>query len=721
MRSSERIPNVVRLDGASTTMVFAWTDGVPALLYHGRMLQAATDLEALAAAYERPLVNAVLDVTEPVSLHPEASRGFLGHPALTGRRQDAPRSWAGRFSDTECVEVEGGVIFHLTDEPRGVGLELHCRLDSETDIAVFKTRLINQGDTSFTVDWLAAPVIAPDQRYREFLSFHGRWCAEFEIERLTVPIGAMLRENRRGRTSHDAFPGIILAAAETSEEQGACIGCHLGWSGNHRLLLERQSNGDMQLQMGMLLLGGEGVIAPGETIETPPLYVGQSEDGLNALSKKFHHHVRRRLLRFSDPERPRPITVNTWEALYFDHRHDKLKALADAAAEIGAERFVLDDGWFRGRRDDTTSLGDWYPDETFYPEGLGPIADYVHEKGMQFGLWVEPEMVSPNSDLFRLHPDWALGVEPYPKITGRQQLALDVARPEVSAYLLERLSTLIGDHGVNYLKWDMNRDHLLPGGEGGEISAKNQVDALYALLDQLLEAFPSLEIESCASGGGRIDYGILERTHRFWVSDSNDAIERFRIQRGFSYFFPPEVMGAHIGPAWSHTSGRGLYPSVRALVASSGHMGMEADLTAMSDAERKTVSEAVQRHKEDRAIWHRGTFRRVATADPGLSGALAIAPDGSQARLVVIQSERPHTSLPPRIRIPGLAADARYRITLQHASENVDRANRRFKSPLWTSADGLCLSGEVLAAAGLGLPALYAQTGLAIAIDKVEA
>ena len=718
MEKSDDALNAVRLDGRDTTLVFAWTDGVPALLYHGSKLLASCNLDALVPVFSRPLLGGTLDVWEPVSLHPEASRGFLGHQALIGRRPGPDRSWAGRFANPVMQETGNGVVFCLEDEPRGLWLELECRIDNETDVAVFRSRLGNHGDTPFAVDWLSAPALALDQRYSQFFSFHGRWCAEFEIERLDIPVGMVMRENRRGRTSHDAFPGMILLTPETGEETGACLGCHLGWSGNHRLLLERQSNGDMQLQMGILLLGDEGTIEPGDVIETPPLYVAQSEYGLNALSQKFHAHVRRHIVKLPDPSVPRPVTVNTWEAIYFDHRHEKLTALADAAADVGAERFVLDDGWFQGRNDDTTSLGDWYPDETKYPDGLGPIADYVHDKGMQFGLWVEPEMVSSNSALFRKHPDWVLGVDPYPHVIGRQQLVLDVARSEVSDYLFERIAEFVGKHKIDYLKWDMNRDLTLPGGADGAVAACCQILALYALIDRLLGAFPALEIESCASGGARIDYGILERTHRVWVSDSNDAVERLRIQAGLSHFLPPEIMGAHIGPAWSHTSGRGLHAGLRALAASYGHMGVEADLTKMTDADREIVRGAIRRHKEDREIWHRGSFSRIRTVDPSLTGVMAMTPDRRCARLIMTQAGRPRASITPRLRLNGLIPEQCYRVSLQFASENVESANRRFDNPIW--AEGAILAGSDLAAAGLGLPALFAQTGLAVAIDAIE-
>ncbi|MEL6702199.1 MAG: alpha-galactosidase, partial [Pseudomonadota bacterium] len=332
------------------------------------------------------------------------------------------------------------------------------------------------------------------------------------------------------------------------------------------------------------------------------------------------------------------MTVNTWEALYFDHDHDKLRALADAAAEIGAERFVLDDGWFKGRNDDTTSLGDWVPDPDKYPNGLHPIVDYVvDEKGLEFGLWVEPEMVNPDSDLYRAHPDWVLQLDPYPLMTGRNQLVLDLTNPAVKDYLFDRLSALLNEYRISYLKWDMNRDLVLPGDGAGHAAVHRQTTELYRLIDRILAAFPHLEIESCASGGGRIDFEILKRTHRFWTSDSNDAVERMRIQTGFSHFLPPEVMGSHVGPDWCHTTGRGFHADFRALVASYGHMGLECDLTKISDTDTETFRAAIADHKIDRDLLHTGDFFRVRTVDPALIGAAIVSTDQQQARLIMTQ------------------------------------------------------------------------------------
>lgn len=711
--------NTFRLDGRATTIVFACDGGTPSAIYHGPRLADDTDLDNLANAFVRPLPHGTLDVNQPVSLHPELGRGFLGHPALIAHRPAAERpGWAGRFSFSRHCDIDNGIIFGLIDAERGLDLELELVLDPETDVLTTCSRLTNIAESPVEIEWLSAPVLTPDQNLSEHMSFFGRWCAEFQTERKPVSMGLTKHENRRGRTSHETFPGSIFLGPTTDEETGPCLAMHLAWSGNHRTIIERLSTGDVQIQMGALLFSGEGRLTPGETLTSPKLYSAYSSYGLNEVSQKLHHHVRKHVLKLPDPAKPRPVTVNTWEALYFDHEHQRLTALVDAAAEVGAERFVLDDGWFRGRDDDTSSLGDWVADERKYPHGLQPLADYVRSKGLEFGLWVEPEMVNPKSELYQKHPDWVLGVGNYPAITGRNQLVLNLANPHVSEYLFERIAKLVADHDIAYLKWDMNRDLVLPGDPEGRATVYRQTGALYTLLDRLLTEFPALEIESCASGGGRVDYEILKRTHRFWTSDSNDAVERMRIQTGFSYFLPPEVMGAHVGPAWSHTSGRGLHAGFRALVASYGHMGIEADLTKMTTEDRQIMQKTIERHKQDRVIWHTGTFHRIATVDPNLFGALSVSTDKSAARLVLAQIDRPRATVPPRVRIPGLDPQRTYHLTCQEMTEQVAKANRSHDNPLF--GDGLQLNGEMLSAAGIGLPSLYAQTGLAIAIDAVK-
>lgn len=712
--------NTHRLDAPAATILFSWTDGIPEIIYFGPPIADDLDVELFARSRARPQGFATLDDSAPVSMQPEISRGFMGHPGLIAHRNNTSQSgWAGMFLYALKKDIENGVLFRCLDKHRELVLEITCTLCPISSVAVFETHLINESENPCIVDWMSAPVVPVPQALSEYFHFHGRWCAEFTIDRRAVPMGLVKTENRRGRTSHEAFPGTIMLAPTTDEESGRCLGVHLGWSGNHRMVLERLTTGECQLQMGVLHFSREGILPPGESLKSPELFVAQSDQGLNDMSQKFHTFIRNNILSFPNPEKPRPVTVNTWEALYFDHDLNRLKALADAAADVGAERYVLDDGWFKGRNDDTTSLGDWFPDETKYPDGLHPIVDYVvDQKAMEFGLWVEPEMVNPDSDLYREHPDWVLRLDPYPRMTGRNQLVLDLTNSEVHDYLFDRLGSLLSEYRISYLKWDMNRDLVLPGDRAGNAAVHRQTTELYRLIDRLRSSFPSVEIESCASGGGRIDFEILKRTHRFWTSDSNDAVERTRIQTGFSYFFPPEVMGSHVGPAWCHTSGRGFHPNFRALVAGYGHMGLELDLTKIDAADTSIFKDAVQRHKDSRHLWHHGTFHRLSTVDENLLGAATISVDQNSARIVMMQIDRPRSVIPPNVTVPGLDPDKNYQVVLETPLDVARRASRRFDNPLME--DGFVMSGSVLETAGIQLPVLYAQSGVALALEVVE-
>lgn len=708
-----------RLDSTTTSVVFHWTDGVPVIIHLGARLPDDLDLDTLVSVLARPTPQASLDETAPISLLPEFSRGFMGHPGLIAHRaENAPSAWAGRFAFTRVETTETGIAFHCRDPYRGLDLQIFCSLDPQTNVLTFQNHLMNASDRPLLVDWLAAPVVPVPSRLTEYLSFHGRWCAEFALERMQVPVGLTKRENRRGRTSHEGFPGVVLLGENTSEDSGPCLAAHLGWSGNHRMILERLPSGEMQLQMGTLHFSGELLLRPGERLETPELYVTASSDGLSALSQSFHEEIRRKILKFPDPQKPRPVTVNTWEALYFDHNWDSMTQLVDHAEAVGAERFVLDDGWFKNRNNDRAGLGDWFADSDKYPEGLDPLISYVTNKGLEFGLWVEPEMVNPDSDLYRDHPDWVLGLADYPNPLGRNQFVLDLTNDDVARYLYDCLEKLLTDHKIGYLKWDMNRDLVMPGNREGRAAAHNQTLALYALLDKIRATFPSVEIESCASGGGRIDMEILKRTHRFWTSDSNDPVERARIQSGFSYFFPPEVMGAHVGPAWSHTSGRGFLPGFRGLVAGVGHLGLELNLGGTTEQEFPELCHAVERYKADRHIWHKGNFYRLPSIDPNLIGFASVSNDKTQARASVIQIDRPRSTLPALLRIPGLMPDAKYHVVMDDPDDVLSRANRGFDNRL--ASGELIISGSVLTLIGLQLPVLYAQTGLYLTINQSE-
>jgi alpha-galactosidase len=413
--------------------------------------------------------------------------------------------------------------------------------------------------------------------------------------------------------------------------------------------------------------------------------------------------VRRRILGGRLTGKPRPVHYNTWEAIYFDHDLPTLKGLADLAASVGVERFVLDDGWFLGRPDDRSGLGDWSVDPVKYPDGLTPLIDHVRSLGMEFGLWVEPEMANADSDLLRAHPDWILGVPGRRQPLGRGQYVLDLTRPEVWSAIHAQIDALLRGNAIGYLKWDMNRD-LTHAQSGGRAATHRQTLAVYALIDRLRADHPRVEIESCSSGGARADYEILKRTDRVWTSDCNDPIERQSIQRGFSIFIPPEVMGSHVGPRASHTTARTASLQMRAMTALFGHMGTEADLRDFTDAERAALAEAFALYKDHRAWMHAGRTVRLSHPDPG---CLATALAGEGRMLVsAAQVETPKTAGLAPLRLAGLDPAATYRIQ-QIKPPRRARATMRRVPPL-TLGETLSATGAMLAHTGISLPVLRA-------------
>ncbi|MFN4208549.1 MAG: alpha-galactosidase, partial [Agrobacterium albertimagni] len=382
------------------------------------------------------------------------------------------------------------------------------------------------------------------------------------------------------------------------ESESQIFGVTLGFSGNHQMVIDRTDDGRRLVHLGELFEPGEIILGPGESYESPVAYAG-------ADTEDFHAFVREELTTWSGGTMsPRPVTLNTWEGNYFDHQMDSLKAQATAAAELGIERFVLDDGWFGKRDDDTTSLGDWDIDPRKYPEGLKPLVDHVTGLGMQFGIWFEPEMVNPVSELYKAHPDWALTIEGRPILESRTQLVLDLTRPEVSDYLFGKIDAVLSNHAVSYIKWDMNRDLTHAAGRDGKAKIAAQTRAVYALMDRVRAAHPDVEIESCASGGGRIDYGALARTHRVWTSDCTDALERLEIQRGATVFVPPEILGSHISASPNHQTGRRHSLSFRALVALAYHLGVELNPLELSDEERDELKVYIETYKRLRGLFH---------------------------------------------------------------------------------------------------------------------
>ena len=403
---------------------------------------------------------------------------------------------------------------------------------------------------------------------------------------------------------------------------------------------------------------------------------------------------------------------NTWEAMYFDLSLERLQALADSAAELGVERFVLDDGWFKNRKSDRAGLGDWTVEETVFPDGLGPLIETVQARGMEFGLWIEPEMVNPDSDLYRAHPDWILSTPPAPLILSRNQLVLDLTRAEVQDYLFNCIDGLLSQYPIAYLKWDMNRTINQPGNTEGRAVTHYQTMSLYQLLGRVRAAHPLVEIESCSSGGGRADFGILAYTDRIWPSDSNDALDRLAIQKGFSMFFPAEFMGAHVGPKDCHITGRSISMATRAGVALFGDMGIEANLLDMDKDEKAELTAAVALHKQHRQLIHSGELVRLDTQDFENSFGI-VAEDREEALFsYTLLASSPNTHA-GRLHFSGLNPDRLYTVDiiwpLKPSSSSpsiLDRIN------------GAVISGDALIHAGLQLPIMQPETLLVFHLQQ---
>ncbi|HEY1752691.1 MAG TPA: alpha-galactosidase [Caulobacteraceae bacterium] len=680
---------MARLDGGGETMLLALRDGPPVLAYWGPALPDGVDAAAVAALTPPPRAGGgMLDGGEAFDLFPEAGRGFTGHPALELCR--ASGDFVTQLGFREARPIDDGWAILLADAEADVELELRVSLDSETGVAAFRSRLVNRGRDALHLDWMA-PAALP-LAHDEVVLFDGRWAREFQPVRQRLATGLIVKENRTGRTSHHAPPFAVVGEPGFGEAAGAVLGLHLAWSGNARLVFERLRDGVMQAQAGELFLPGEVTLAAGEAYVTPILYAARSDAGLNGLSDRLHPFVRRQILGGRLAGKPRPVNFNTWEAVYFRHDLAELKALAELAASVGAERFVLDDGWFEGRDDDTTSLGDWRADPRKYPDGLGPLIEHMRGLGLEFGLWVEPEMANARSKLLAEHPDWTLHAGARVQPLGRGQYVLDLTRPEVAEAIFAQLDALLAAHPIGYLKWDMNRD-LTHAASLGRPASHRQTLAVYALIDRLRAAHPGVEIESCASGGGRADYEILRRTERIWTSDNNDALDRQAIQRGFGVFFPPEVMGAHVGPSPSHTTGRRLSLAFRAWTAVFGHLGIEADIRDFTEAERARLAQIIGIYKQHRGLLHGGRTARLETADPT---ALAFMVANEAGVLVsYAQLATPTVATPAPLRLPTLDPGADYRMRLLTPAR---------RAPL----ESAVAPGQLLATMGLPLPALRA-------------
>jgi alpha-galactosidase len=666
---------------------------------------------------------ALLAALRPCGLLPQHGEAWFGRPGLSGHRlgagdpvgYTAGRDWSPllRLVRMEC----DGASARLEANDPVARLHLVTEVEAVPGGAIrARHTLTNAGRLPYVVDWLDVVFPLPAQ-VAEVLDFSGRPMAERIPQRHRIVDGLWLREGRRGHTGHDSATMVVAGVPGLGFGRGEAYAVHVAWSGNTVYRVERgpSNPGSTTIGGGELLLPGEIVLAEGESYATPWVYLAATRSGLDDLAAQFHRYLRSLP---AHPASPRPVNLNVWEAVYFRHDAAKLTALADIAAAAGVERYVLDDGWFTGRRSDQAGLGDWEVDEQVWPDGLHPLADYVRARGMQFGLWFEPEMVNPDSKLYRAHPDWILSAGQRLPPPHRHQLVLDLTRPEVTAYLLDAISALITEYKIDYVKWDCNRDITDAGSglRGGAPAAHDQAVAVYALLDELRRRHPAVEWESCASGGARVDLEILERVERVWTSDMTDALARQSIQRWTGQLVPPEYLGAHVSAPFSHQTGRYLPLNLRCGTALFGHFGIEWDLTEADDDDLAELTAWIALYKRHRQLIHSGAMVRLDTPDQTVFMHGTVAVDGLSALMSYVQLDLPVHDQPLMLRIPGLSPRRRYRVT------DVTPDSRRPPGGRWRGAVRLApveASGAALADIGLAVPAQRPQTAKVFLIEAI--
>ncbi|WP_234986514.1 alpha-galactosidase [Demequina sp. NBRC 110055] len=700
----------MRLSATGVELILDLAAGYPVVLHWGQPLGdlAVADLRA-ATTPAAP--GADLDDPVDPGMLRETARGYTGRPALRGHR--GTHAFSPLFAVEDVAVDRAGATVRMADAAAGLALSLTLTL-TEHGVLLIDQALTNAGDDVYSLDELSTCLPVPD-RATETLDFSGRWLLERQPQRLPFAPGLRLREGREGRSGHDHTIVQCALTADATTERGEVWALGVLWSGGIRHLAERDVRGRGALGAGELLEAGEAQLAPGETYAAPTVAAFYSGAGLDGISAASHAWLRARPGR---PASARPLTLNVWEAVYFDHDLATLTALADRAATVGVERFVLDDGWFGARRDDTSGLGDWVVSADAWPTGLAPLVEHVHGLGMQFGLWFEGEMVSPDSDLYRAHPDWILQVPGRVPPPARFQQVLDLVNPDAYAHVLGQVSALISEHGIDYLKWDHNR-FLTDAGHAGTPAPRRQTQAIYRLFDELKRRHPGLEIESCASGGGRVDLGMVFHADRFWTSDQNDPLERQQIQRWTSLVIPPEMLGSHIGPTTSHTTGRTHGVGLRAATALFGHAGLEWNLLEATEDELAAITRFAALYREQRDLLHSGRVVRVEHPDPSAVVHGVVAADASRALFAYVQLATSSGITPAAMRLPGLTPDARYRVRVRDVvtGEVIQK-----RGPGWMGGDdvsGIALSGAALAQVGLRPPILRPEQAMLVEAVRI--
>ncbi|WTH83107.1 alpha-galactosidase [Streptomyces sp. NBC_00828] len=635
--------------------------GTPCHLAWGPRLTLA-EAEALVAP-EAPAASSFEGISPVREELPVDGGTRYGPPSLQVRFADGSRAFEWQPTGRRVSDDKLELGFRDRNYPLDV--TLHYRVHADTDVIERWTVVRNAGDEPVTLLRTDSAAWAlPALRDYRLSHVTGQWCAESQLRREQLPYGETVLTSRRGTTSHHANPWVMLDAGEATEEHGRVWSATLAWSGSWRITTQRTPDGRAGFTGGVGHDGTNVPLAPGEEFATPPFAGLCTDGGFGAASRAWHAYTIAHVL--PHPDEVAPVLYNSWEATGFDVDEVSQKALAERAAELGVELYVVDDGWFGARRSDRAGLGDWTPSPDRFPNGLTPLVDSVHRLGMSFGLWVEPEMVNPDSDLYRQHPDWVLHFPDRPRSELRNQLVLNFARRDVADWAYDWLTRLVGDNGIDFLKWDMNRAFSEAGWPGQQDGADRlgpqYVRNLYGVIDRLRADHPALRIESCSGGGGRVDLGILSRTDQAWASDNTDAADRMGIQHGYGQVYPARTMGSWVTDVPNQLTGRTVPLRFRFHVAMAGALGIGGDLTHWSEEELREGAALVAEYKQVRHLVQHGRLDRLSPpAEDAVSVVQYTAADASETLLLVYRRVSRHGTPQVPVRLRGLTPGARYR------------------------------------------------------------
>ena len=581
-----------------------------------------------------------------------------GKPPLPG----LPATYVEQQNEADTLVVI------LKDITAKLKIYLFYTLFEESGAIARSARIVNEGSENVMIERAMSLCLdLPDAEY-EWIQFSGSWARERFPVTKKLDIGTTSVESLRGHSSHQQNPFVILKRPGADERQGDVIGFSLVYSGNFLASAEVDNYQTTRVLMGIHPEWFSWLLKPGDSFQTPEAVMVFSDEGLNGMSQIYHSLYRHRLARGVWRDRPRPILINNWEATYFDLNEEKILSIAKKAKECGIELFVLDDGWFGRRRSDYAGLGDWYAAKDILPCGIDGLSEKIEALGMKFGLWIEPEMVNPDSDLFRAHPDWAFHVPERVRSLSRHQYVLDYSRPEVVDAIYEMLKKVIQNARISYIKWDMNRSitecysEAFSAEQQGEIFHRH-ILGVYSLYERLIQDFPDILFESCAGGGARFDAGMLYYAPQAWTSDDTDAVERLKIQYGTSYGYPIVSMGSHVSAVPNHQLNRVTPICTRAEVALFGTFGFELDLNSLSDEDLLKVCEYTRFMKDHRELIQFGTFYRLQSPfDHNEAGWMVVSEDKKQAIVgyfrILSRVNAPLT----RLMLQGLDPDAAYMI-----------------------------------------------------------